>query len=649
MKNNLNQALYFAEKYGWKLFPAVWNDGKHVGLVKWGDQSSNDPAAIAVWHEKWPEAYFCVNLKASGFTVLDVDNKNGKTGFLELEKIELEHKFLPETLVVETPSGGAHYLFKGDSPKGANKYGPGLDSPVMIPVPGSIVVGKGEYKIHAEKDIPDLPGYLIKMTGTRPEREIAGKPDINSIDSESYVKEAVEWLNEGAPLAVEGDGGDQITFNVACKLRDKGLSEQTAHELMVNHWNDRCQPPWDLYELETKVKNAYRYSRQSSIGAETPEALFDGIKTPQEKIDKLLASIKSLGKKIPRQKNIRGLGFLSASDVISRAGNPEWIIKRYLEKDTVTVLYGNPSSYKSFLAINMGLHVAAGLPWADQKVNQAPVFYLSGEGLGGLGRRLDAASRTLGIDLDTTPFFVSNRPVSFGSESDADALIQIFEGMKDNYGDPGLVIIDTLANSFGGGDENGTRDMVAYLNEISKIRTSHRPAIVLVHHTAKSGTIRGNIALTAGVDNQFRVGSDEESKLCILRKADKLKDGMPMPDTAFKTEIVRLGLDEDLEPITSLALTWQKNWNPSEAVPSKPKDKKNKKDIDTGILDDIKELINQNPKIPPADITSTLGAMYKKDKIESSVFKLYGENGFLGLKGDKLKDFIIKDKNENIF
>jgi len=48
---------------------------------------------------------------------------------------------------------------------------------------------------------------------------------------------------------------------------------------MLEHFSPRCEPPWTPEELETKVRNAYRYS-QNPLGADAPEVVFPPLDPP---------------------------------------------------------------------------------------------------------------------------------------------------------------------------------------------------------------------------------------------------------------------------------------------------------------------------------------------------------------------------------
>ena len=58
-----------------------------------------------------------------------------------------------------------------------------------------------------------------------------------------------------------------------------GVSEATALELMAEHWNVRCTPPWDGAGLAAKVANAFAYG-QNSPAVKSTEAMKDEAGAP---------------------------------------------------------------------------------------------------------------------------------------------------------------------------------------------------------------------------------------------------------------------------------------------------------------------------------------------------------------------------------
>lgn len=70
-----------------------------------------------------------------------------------------------------------------------------------------------------------------------------------------------------------------------------------------------------------------------------------------------------------------GTGYkLWTADDIENRPSPEALIDDILVKGTLSALFGNPGSYKSFIAMGMGQSVAHGTPWG--------AIHIVGEGWG---------------------------------------------------------------------------------------------------------------------------------------------------------------------------------------------------------------------------------------------------------------------------
>ena len=156
MDNNLSWAIYWASQ-GWKLFPSYWGvpkkmkDQTHMPLTSWStpEGTTTDPQVLHQWFERWGRnCYYCVDIIRSDVSCLDIDTKHDKNGPEELRTLEALHGALPVTLIVTTPSGGLHYWFSGSIRNTLSTIAPGIDTPVMAPVPGSYIPGKGRYLIN---------------------------------------------------------------------------------------------------------------------------------------------------------------------------------------------------------------------------------------------------------------------------------------------------------------------------------------------------------------------------------------------------------------------------------------------------------------------------------------------------------------------
>lgn len=255
---NLAHALAYAAK-GWYLFPAFWH-GTHKPCVKWGEGSSNDPAMITQWSDTHRGCYFCVNLIKSGLTVVDIDRKNGKNGYEVLDKLSTD----APTFTVATPSGGEHRYYVGASAVTVGSetrgIGPGVDTPPMVPAPGQVCGAKGTYEVKRRCQPATLPDGLRSIIGAPAVKRDRPADPLVDWDEDANIRGAIRYL-QSAPPALYGDGGDMHAYQVACRLRDMGVSASTAEQLMLEHWYDRCEPNNKPEFVSRKISNAYNYAR----------------------------------------------------------------------------------------------------------------------------------------------------------------------------------------------------------------------------------------------------------------------------------------------------------------------------------------------------------------------------------------------------
>ena len=250
--------------------------------------------------------------------------------------------------------------------------------------------------------------------------------------------------------------------------------------------------------------------------------------------------------------------FVPLGDLTFKA--PEWIIEGLLEKETFAVCFGAPAAGKTFLTLDMALCVASGKDFHGREVDGGPVFYIAGEGHNGFARRAAAWSKANGIKLSGLPFFKSSRSVILTDEDQVEELRDVVDAMVDEYGQPSLVVVDTLARAMGAADENSTKEMGAFIRVIDEIKDDYSCTVLAVHHTGHGNKdrARGSSSLLGAVDCEFLVdkwGDDELAKVEV--KYTKMKDAsIPQPMNFIHMEVDLVGADNlstksvVLEPIT---------------------------------------------------------------------------------------------------
>ena len=73
--------------------------------------------------------------------------------------------------------------------------------------------------------------------------------------------------------------------------------------------------------------------------------------------------------------------FTKVSDLLANPTLISWIIRDYLPTESTCCIYGASGAGKSFLMLDMSLHVAtAQKAWQGHKTRGGAVFYIAGEG-----------------------------------------------------------------------------------------------------------------------------------------------------------------------------------------------------------------------------------------------------------------------------
>ena len=203
---------------------------------------------------------------------------------------------------------------------------------------------------------------------------------------------------------------------------------------------------------------------------------------------------------------------------------PKALIEEMFTENSFSIIYGAPGSGKSFLAIDMGLSIAAGMPWQGKQVKQGSVLYIAGEGDGGMKLRVQAFEMYHGFSVHP-PFRVLPSAVNFNDDQSVEKLLQTVEELR---GDFSVIFIDTVARALPGCDENSAADMGRFISACDRLRHGTGSAVIGVHHSGKVSDrgMRGSSALLGAVDTSMVV-SASDGLMCL--KTEKQKDCVAHP------------------------------------------------------------------------------------------------------------------------
>lgn len=213
---------------------------------------------------------------------------------------------------------------------------------------------------------------------------------------------------------------------------------------------------------------------------------------------------------------------------------------------TLAVMYGASGSGKSFIATDLACCIALGIPWRNHRVTKGRVVYVCAEGAGGYRKRLQAYAQRHKIPLDQLDVFVIPAAPNLLEADDVSALIRAIH----KIGPVSLVVIDTLAQTTAGGNENSGEDMGKAIGHCRTISEVLHCTVLLVHHSGKDDTkgARGHSSLKAAADTELEVVRTDDRR---AMRVSKQKDGEDGLDMGFVLGVETLGLDSDGDPITS--------------------------------------------------------------------------------------------------
>lgn len=247
------------------------------------------------------------------------------------------------------------------------------------------------------------------------------------------------------------------------------------------------------------------------------------------------------------------LGGVWASD-LGGIEPPRWTIKGLIPEGAFGVLYGPPGSFKSFMAIDMGLSMASGFDWLGRRTKPGAVLYIACEGGGGLGARIEAWKRHHDADAPEG-FRLVRASLPLSDPATVEALLDETRFMKEAGRPPRLIIVDTLARAMAGADENAAGDMGKAIHALERLGRETGATVLAVHHTGKDADRgpRGSSALHGAVD--FMISVKAVGTLGADLTIEKQKDGRDGVTIALDLIEIELGRDEDGEAFGSLVAT----------------------------------------------------------------------------------------------
>ena len=243
-----------------------------------------------------------------------------------------------------------------------------------------------------------------------------------------------------------------------------------------------------------------------------------------------------------------------------------YIVKNVINEGEVGFMFGDSGTMKSFVAADMVYQAAIGKEWNGFRVKPegTGILIVLAEGQAGYHKRIQALHKKHKADA---PIWIVPEPIDVvRTPEKLKAWVELAEvklGRK-----IGLVLMDTFSLMMGDGSESDNKDVGLTLKAVRAVLGDR--AVLFIHHTGHGDKQRerGAYQIRANADKRIIVTRDEGGKGKVITiESLKAKDELEFPPFNVSYEVIKLGVDQDGDDITSLAIV------PTDLEPIKADDK----------------------------------------------------------------------------
>ena len=229
---------------------------------------------------------------------------------------------------------------------------------------------------------------------------------------------------------------------------------------------------------------------------------------------------------------------LVSSEYVLNLPRMKWLIEDVMPCDRPCMLLAPEYSGKSFLGLDWALHLATGKSWNGFAVTQpVKVIMLASEDMEGHGDRIRAWQHFYQTDwnLIYKNLMYYKGTIDLIDSGHRKCILDTLLATKGTPDEPALIIIDTLAESMPGGDENASKDMGIAINASKLLRHELGCSTLIIHHNPKNGqdTARGHSSLQYA--QAFRYTLTTEDDIMTI-KAMKTRGAKKFDDITMKLQ-----------------------------------------------------------------------------------------------------------------
>lgn len=229
--------------------------------------------------------------------------------------------------------------------------------------------------------------------------------------------------------------------------------------------------------------------------------------------------------------------------------DPVWVVEGLLLERSLAVIFGQPKSFKSFIALDLALCIASGRPFHGATVVRGRACYVAAEGHAAETRdRVLAWCAENSVEPESlTDWF---RLVVSGIRlDDAKSVKEFLKGAPLDYD---VFVFDTLNRNMAG-NESDTKDMTVVVAGCDMVRREMQAMVIVVHHSGVDKTReRGSTALRGAADTVLKVARQNRSVTLHLEAQRAGPDGGKLQ---FEAATMPVGDFENMRDSVVLRLT----------------------------------------------------------------------------------------------
>ncbi|MGO7400370.1 AAA family ATPase [Rhizobium ruizarguesonis] len=262
-------------------------------------------------------------------------------------------------------------------------------------------------------------------------------------------------------------------------------------------------------------------------------------------------------------------------EIVFDDADPEYLVADILPLRGLATIYGPPGSAKTFLAVDLGLSIAGGLPFFGKEVSRGGVIYIAAEAGEGLTKRVMAARAEKAMPEDALFAMMALAPNLGPKKSEAAALIADIKGQWPNNAPVRLIVVDTLARTLRG-DENSALDMGAFVADAAAIAAAFNCLVLVIHHSGKDAErgMRGSSNLNGATDCEWQISGDSIIRTVLLHK---MKDGEDRLAWSFRLEQRQVSANSGKSSRSTCVVVPETSPKPLQTKPTLPQPKGNRK------------------------------------------------------------------------